>query len=200
MFKIEKFKEYEIKLMPNYFDIPKSIFTINKTYDNGKIYQIYLSYFLNEKGEIDIIKLNKMLINFIDLSRQGFYGTSEGYFLNISYISLYYANSNKSEIYFDKPCRDENVEKFQKYTDIVYYEPINLIDLKCEYNLAFKTSDEQGFMKIYNIGIKKTTPFYKDDDDKNKIISLYDGVYQLKDYDKYILNEERKAKIKEIIS
>lgn len=207
MFNIERYKEYEIKLMPNFFEIQTPILQLNKKY-NDKPYKLFVTYFLNDQGKIDIVKISSSLINYISSCKRGFYGTSEGYFLSYldDEVKFYYANSDKSDIQFDPyimgndtKVNEEVAEKYKRYNDVVFYDRFMLHDVKCGYNLTFKTTDVQGFMKFYNIGLKKCESLYKEGDDKNKILSLYDGVYQLKDYDKYVLNEERKAKIKSII-
>lgn len=202
MFEIERNKEYEIKLMPNYFDVSNHIQTVDS--EKNKLFKIYVSYFLNDEGKIDIIRLPKMIIEYIQKCYRGFYGTSEGYYLcgleaEGVLRNFYYANKDKSEICLYDNEIDKNVQRFTKYYDIIEYKRFILCDLRGEYKLHFKTCDVMGFMKVYNIGLTKCEPLYKEGDDKNKILSLYDNVYQLKDYYKYLLNEERKEKIKSIL-
>jgi hypothetical protein len=204
MFEIERNKEYDIRLMPNKFDVSNSIRIIDN--EKSRMYKIYVTYFLNDDGKIDIIRTPKIIVDYIKHCHIGFYGTSEGYFLcgiENEYIPvLYYANSDKSDIYLSQiefELNKNKKESYIKYFDVIEYKRFILCDLKGTYKLHFKTCDEQGYMKIYNIGLKKTEPLYKDGEDKNNILSLYDGVYQLKDYNKYLLNEERKDKIKSIL-
>lgn len=177
MIKIEKDKEYSIRLMPNIHDVPNSVIETKYTNKDAVIISYkYFSYVLNG-NDIDHIMFGKQINDYINNCIHGFYGTSEGYFickkdLDIEIPEFYYANKDKSIISTDE-FRYGEYPEFTKYTDINIYEKIILFNIKEKYELVFKTRDNHGYLEIYNLGIKETKPLYKDGDDKDVILSLY---------------------------
>ncbi len=100
----------------------------------------------------------------------------------------YFANSDKSKIELSESFECDLVE----YNDVVYYEPINLYDIKSGWKLTFKTRENHGFIDIYQISVIKSEPVYKPGDDRDKITSLYNNVKKLdeilEDYKKETIN------------
>jgi len=183
--KIQKFKTYELRLMPNYLDMPNNAVELFASVVSDKPVKIekYLSYILID-GKIDFMLFGYQIKKYIQNCITGFYGTSEGYFISNDSITEYYATNDKSFITIDKDYYDEHKdeEELKVFTDIHYYEGINLFNIKGKYGLTFKTREKAGFLEIYNLGLLEIDPLYKDGDDKSKITSLYNDVKKLEEY------------------
>ena len=181
MIKQELNKDYEMRLMPNFHKISEPIIELKSTIkqESPMLIHKYFSYDLVD-GKIDTFMFSKQLRTYIDHCIRGFFGTSEGYFISENEVESYYANIDKSIISTDEFKYADDVD-FYLFKDVVYYERIVLFDVKCKYNLTFKTRENHSYMETYNIGIKEVEPVYMDGDDKNYVYGLYENVEPLKD-------------------
>lgn len=208
MLKIEKNKEYNIRLLPNFYDINKSVLTTKyaRKIDNPIIIDLFMCYYLNDNIVDTLIygrKINEFIGNFFRgayitsdgffICKKGLNETDDGHYLNEDFIpTRYFANDDKSKILFDwnnknidlsdqfsKSIYDKN--DFKEYTDIVCLPPINLFDIQCPYNINLKTRDKFGFLDVYYIRLDIKEPLWTPNEPREKIVNLFDGVPNLSD-------------------
>lgn len=199
MLNIERDKTYEIRLLPNINKPSYSVVSFSMLLNGRKLIS-YFSYYLND-NKADVFRFGHDVRYFIDHVFNGYYGTSEGYFISEYECDCYYANEDKSNI-------STNVEsELKKYTDVVYYERMHLCDVKCSYILTFKTRTTHGYCDIYNIGLKKDKPLWNVGEDQNNILDLYKNganidtvIEQYRCHvNNIVLNKTRIKKLKSII-
>lgn len=196
MLKIEKNKQYEIRLMPNFFEPKEFISEFHYTYKNTEkptLARVNFCYYLTESGEVDCFVFSETIRKHIERCIYGYYGTIEGYFIEQLWDNqnqqdkpeYYYANDDKSEIVtsdeFERDPERYEQEELKKFTDVFTFDKFILPDVKSKYLLTVNTSEHYGFIHHLHIGLKQTEPLYKEESDKPKIISLYDNIKPLKE-------------------
>jgi len=175
-FKIEKGKEYSIRLMPDNHDMSNNIISLQYSIGKKKFRTTrYFSYiYINNR--LECMTLTTSLMRYIENVIVGYYGTSEGYFIagcDCNQPLEYYANNDKSLIILKEEQKEYEDEQLTKHTDIVLYEPINPFDITKPHILSFKTQETMGYLEIYNATIIEGNVLYHNGLDKSYISSLY---------------------------
>ena len=206
MIKIEKNKEYEFRLMPNFYNLNQRFLELEiSNADLDKTPTISKKFFcyVLSNNKIECLMFGLKIQNYIHKCITGFFGTPEGYFISVDEVDQYYANSDKSIIEISEEEdfleeKESNKEKLILHKDVVYFERINLFDIQDKHILVFKVRDNHGFMEIYNLGLKEVDPLYKKGDDQKRIESLYDGVQKLEDvveeYKQHLIKDHKETK------
>lgn len=179
MLQIEPHKNYNIKLLPNINNLNKSIITAKCSVDATRqpIFMNFCYAIVND--EVVVLKFNNILRKYIQACINGFYGTSESYFIcdqDEDKPTEYFSDINKSIISLKR-----SEKTTYKHEDIVSYVHINLLDVKSKFNLMFDTTEIHDFLKFDNIRMIESEPLYKDGDDKTKILDLYKNVENLEE-------------------
>lgn len=208
MLKIETFKEYQIRLMPvlNEKSITNQVASVDmviKDSESKNLVKRYFALYLDkENTKVDFLTFGRIIDKYIYRLKTGFYGTSEGYFLSDTNLKSYFANDDKSD--FIKPDEDgkfdyNNIDLniFKLHTDVVYYDMINLFDIKSNKELYIKTSDKHGYLNYTHIGIKDVEPLYSVGDDKQMILDMYGDIKLQKIVDEFIANNSEKYYLNE---
>ena len=192
MIKIEKNMHYQLRLMPNKFDIPNSTISLEFCIQDEKpnMSKRHFSYILGKDGELDTFMYGETIKRFIDACFHGFYGTAEGYYICDSGMTyengkpkipkFYLANEDKSRIFSSlEDLNSYHIKDYKKHTEIFLYNKFNLFDIREEYVISFKTRMIGQFMEIYNVCRAEVKPLYKEGDDKEVINSLYNRILPL---------------------
>lgn len=181
------------RLMPNIKNPKENIKTIKWLPSNSTSVRLFESYFTHvmEDGEVKIIKIPRLIGEFKHKCINGFYGTSDGYFISTENCDGYYFNRDGDirPYYVDSICYEDGVEVRK---DIVYYERINLFDIQEKYEIEYEIEKKEGYIHIHNKNIRlvEVEPLWKDGDDKQKIIDLYSNVDIDKNIEKFKSNPD----------
>jgi len=195
MIKIEKNKEHKIHFMPNISNPNNSIkqLTITAKINPQHIAKMFFSYVLLD-DKIDILRYGNIIKKYINKLARGFYGNSDGFFISDDYVDNYYSTSDKSDIITEKmydKLFDNKKLTYNKHNDIVYYGPMNIFDVKCEYNIYIKTTSVEKYLHITHVGLSKCSPLYNDGDDKESIKKMWDNIITLdEEIQKYKLEND----------
>jgi hypothetical protein len=185
--RIEKGKSYEFYLMPNYFDLQNGYEEIKYTFkkDPRHLATKYFMYVLNE-GKIEVLVCGNTIVKFIKETLSGYYTNANGDFTSYNPVSEYLTNEEGELIVIDDYNEVDKEyyleEGYTLHNDVVFVKPMNPFDINTGLKLKFQTVDAEGFMKIVDMKFIESTPIYKDGDDKEAIVKLYDDVPKLEDY------------------
>jgi hypothetical protein len=208
-FIIKPNKNYELRFVPNIKNPKQSIIPVKFQFKENSHTKNFSYIWVDDAiqpfgfGKTILDKLN-------DLITGKTYTNSEGYIINDINPICYYINSENKVISKSKfNCLNRYEQySFIKRNDIVKIEPTNLFDVKSEYVLCFETCIKMGFVEITKFQLKRVKPLYKDGDDKNLILNLYNGVEPLEDVAKRFeqnilfgdIQRDRINKIKNILN
>ena len=169
----------------------------------------YYSY-VYHNNEIHILMYGYQIHKYICACMHGFYGTKEGHLLftempendedDCAYNYKYYAKTNSNDYIYGETIEEimnfdykDSINYYDKdpflgiekiIHEIVKYEPFlpfHFLEEKC---IAFDVNEQSGFMKIDNLHLVSKELLFKEGDDENKVLALYDNVQTLEDYAK----------------
>jgi hypothetical protein len=185
MIKIEKNKSYSFILMPNFYDVAKSVIEFEFAYKD-KLHFLgknYFSYILTEDNKIDTITYGPVIQKVISNALTGYYTNSNNDFISTVSINEYLMNEDGEIVHDTYSIKEEKKylleDGYKSYKDIVYVKPTNPFDINSGNRLEFHTIDTQGYLQIIGAILVKGEPIYKEGDDQSIIIKMYDDTQPL---------------------
>jgi len=185
---IEKGKSYEFYLMPNLHNLQNPCEEIKYTLkdDPRQLAVKYFMYVLND-DKIEILVAGRKIVDYIRIHLQGHYTNENRDFVSKEKVSEYLINEEGEYVFVNYDVSEEDIEHyleegFTLHNDVEYIDPVNPFDINKGLKLKFETSDENGFLKISNLKFIESAPIYKEGDDKDQILKLYDGVAKIEDF------------------
>ena len=187
----DKGKQFTLRFMPDINEPGKFMRYIRYQAVGDKrpnrIYTVYITHAMSE-GQIHTYKIPRRLYEMIDNAWHGYYGTPDGRYICSRQQDIlgYLATPDLNRIV---PVSDECEEAGDDEKDMVWfndqvlYEPRNPYDMKSGLVLNFTVDTVMvGNLEMFKLDDLRWAfiePLYKEGDDKDAIIKLYDGVMTL---------------------
>jgi len=178
MLELKPNREYKIRLVPNVKNMIDGQI-IQKKYNFGPGFTRYFSYYMTDKGRVDIFVFGEKLRNFIQECITGYYVDKSN-----NYICSY---GDDPEVY------GYNEKKLK------VIERINLFNIQSKYKLHIKTYNNRGYMD-YDIKLIDDKSLWKPGDDQNAFKNKWDSVQHLNSYsENWLKTRNRKYKIESLL-
>lgn len=167
-------KEFKLKFVPNIKDLKTMVHELPILYKSSPILVFnYFANILNGNNIVETFMFGKVLKKAIDSAMHGHYANSKGQIISKDKPDNYFGDEMGNFVSLEM----EN--NLLEYTNIIKVEIFNPFDFKCSKYLSFKVDSVNDsntqFIRIKNIGFVEGEILLKSEEDKDKILALYDN-------------------------